>query len=197
MNLCHTLPVADVLTELSSSPEGLSSAEAAARLQSHGPNRLEQKGGRGPWRMLWEQATQTMILILVVAAVVSALLGKGIETVAIAGIVVLFVVLGFFQEYRAERAIAELARMAAPVVRARRDHEVSEIPSYTLVPGDVVLLEAGNLVPADVRLLESANLRIQEAALTGESEPVDKHIQPLPSPGLPLGSLQSSRRVID
>jgi Ca2+-transporting ATPase len=137
--------------------------------------------------MLWEQATQTMILILVAAAVVSALLGKGIETVAIAGIVVLFVALGFFQEYRAERAIAELARMAAPVVRARRDHEVAELPSYELVPGDVVLLETGNLVPADVRLLESTNLRIQEAALTGESEPVDKLIQPLPGPGLPLG----------
>lgn len=183
----HTLPYDDVLAALSSSLDGLSDAKVAERQKTYGPNELQERAGKGPWRMLWEQFTETMILILIAAAVVSAFLGKGTETIAILVIVLLFVVLGFIQEYRAERAIAALKQIAVPRVRVRRNGELREISSRDLVPGDIVLLEAGNLVAADMRLLESANLRIQEAALTGESEPVEKHTRPLPDPNLPLG----------
>src|ERR687898_655216 len=128
-----------------------------------------------------------MIVILIVAAVVSSLLGDYEDSIAIAVIVVLNAALGFAQEYRAEKAMAALKRLSAPRVRVRREGHVRETLATELVPGDVVLLEAGNLVPADGRLLEAANLRVQESALTGESEPVDKDPQPLSGEDLPLG----------
>ncbi|MBN1487652.1 MAG: cation-translocating P-type ATPase, partial [Anaerolineae bacterium] len=115
------------------------------------------------------------------------LLGKTTETIAILAIVLMFAILGFVQEYRAERAMAALKKLAVPNVRVRRTGQVQEIPARTLVPGDVLLLEAGNLVPADVRFVEAVNLRVQEAALTGESEPVEKHTDRLADPNLPLG----------
>ncbi|MDV7398428.1 magnesium-transporting ATPase, partial [Arthrospira platensis SPKY1] len=108
-----------------------------------------------------------MVLILIAAAVVSGFLGKVTETAAIAAIVILFALLGFFQEYRAEQAMAALKRLAVPLVRVRRNGDLLELSAKELVPGDVVLLEAGNAIPADMRLVESVNLRIQEAALTG------------------------------
>jgi len=183
----HTREAEDVLLQWSSSENGLASAGAAERLKAGGPNELEERRGKGPLRMLWEQFTETMVLILIAAAVISALLGKGTETIAILAIVVLFAVLGFLQEYRAERAMAALRQMAAPAVRVRRDGQVSEIPARELVAGDIVLLEAGNSVPADLRLLESAQLKIQEAALTGESEPTEKSVEPIADVALPLG----------
>jgi Ca2+-transporting ATPase len=137
--------------------------------------------------LLWAQFTNTMVLILMAAAIVSGFLGKTTETAAIAAIVLLFTLLGFVQEYRAEQAMAALKRLAVPRVRLRRRGEVLELSAKELVPGDVVLLEAGNAVPADMRLAECANLRIQEAALTGESEPVEKHTDPLQNRDAPLG----------
>jgi Ca2+-transporting ATPase len=128
-----------------------------------------------------------MVLILVAASLLSLALGKLLEAGAIGAIVVLFVLVGFFQEYRAERAIAALREMAVPVVRVVRDGRVAEIPAAELVPGDVVHLEAGSVVPADLRLTQSANLRVQEAALTGESEPVDKTTDALADDDAPLG----------
>jgi len=166
---------------------GLSPAEAARRLTAHGPNALPEQRQRGPFRLLWEQATATMVLILFGAAGVSALLGKWIETVSILTIVALFVLLGFVQEYRAERAMAALRQLAVPTARVRRGGRLENLSARTLVPGDVILLEAGNLVPADVRLLEVASLRIQESALTGESEPVEKDNAPLASEAPALG----------
>ncbi|MCA9972029.1 MAG: HAD-IC family P-type ATPase, partial [Anaerolineales bacterium] len=166
---------------------GLDEAEAARRLAQHGPNELEARGGVSPLRLLWAQFTNTMVLILIAAAVVSGFLGKVTETAAIAAIVVLFALLGFVQEYRAEQAMAALKRLAVPLVRVRRGGELREMAAPRLVPGDVVLLEAGNAVPADLRLVESVNLRIQEAALTGESEPVEKHADPLPREDVALG----------
>jgi Ca2+-transporting ATPase len=165
---------------------GLTAAEAAARLTRYGPNELEEHGGVSPWRLLATQLANTMVLILIAAAVVSGLLGKATETIAIASIVILFTLLGFIQEYRAEQAMAALKKLAVPIVRARRDGELREISARELVPGDVVLLETGNAVPADVRLVESVNLRIQEAALTGESEPVEKRTDPLAREDVPL-----------
>jgi Ca2+-transporting ATPase len=187
----HTKSVDEVLKHWSSSEAGLTAAEAADRLKTHGPNELTERRGKGPLAMLWEQFTETMVLILIAAGVISAFLGKGTETAAILAIVVLFGVLGFVQEFRAERAMAALKQLAVPVVRVRRDGTVSEMSARELVPGDIVLLEAGNAVPADVRLLESAGLRIQEAALTGESEAVEKTAATIPEPDLPLGDRRS------
>jgi Ca2+-transporting ATPase len=166
---------------------GLTAAEANGRLQQYGLNELEERGGKRPWRILWDQISSTMVLILIAAAVVSAFLGKTTETVAIAAIVVLFALLGFVQEYRAEQAMAALKKLSVPVVRVRRDGKQQEVSARDLAPGDLVLLEAGNMVPADLRLVESVNLRIQEAALTGESEPVEKQTAPLVGAQIPLG----------
>ncbi|MCL4262378.1 MAG: cation-translocating P-type ATPase [Anaerolineae bacterium] len=166
---------------------GLTAAAAAQLLATAGPNELQEKGRKSPWLILWQQISSIMVLILILAAVVSAFLGKATEAAAIAAIVVLFALLGFVQEYRAEQAMAALKRMSVPVVRARRNGRVTEISARELVPGDVVLLEAGNIVPADLRLAESANLRIQEAALTGESEPVEKETAVLLKADIPLG----------
>lgn len=177
-----------VLQKLNVTSEtGLSPEETAARLAQHGPNELEERGGKSPFAILIEQFSSTMVLILIAAAVVSAFLGKPTETVAISAIVILFGVLGFVQEYRAEQAMAALKQLAVPVVRVRRGGSIQEMSARQLVPGDIVLLEAGNMLPADLRLLESANLRVQEAALTGESEPVDKEAGALDRENIPLG----------
>jgi Ca2+-transporting ATPase len=176
------------LSKLDTNQEnGLREVEAQNRLQIFGPNELEEKSRKSPLSILWEQFTSTMVLILIAAAMISAVLGKTTETAAISAIVVLFGLLGFVQEYRAEQAIAALKKLAVPNVRVRREGELHEVSAHKLVPGDIVLLEAGNLVPADLRRLESVNLRIQEAALTGESEPVDKEIDALSQENIPLG----------
>jgi Ca2+-transporting ATPase len=183
----HQQSIEEAWQQTQSGPGGLSVQEAAARLVKYGPNELQEKSARGAWKILWEQFTATMVLILIVAGGVSALLGKWQEAAAILAIVLLFGLLGFVQEYRAEKAMAALKKLAVPRVRVQRDGQVSEISARDLVPGDVVLLEAGNLVPADLRLSESVNLRIQEAALTGESDSVEKDIHPLEKSDLPLG----------
>jgi len=183
----HAQSTADVLKALSTSENGLTAAEATARLRQYGPNELQEQASKGPLRMLLEQFTQTMVLILIVAAVVSGLLGKGMETAAIGAIVILFGLLGFASEYRAERAMASLKKLAVPVVRVRREGRLLEISTHELVPGDIIVLETGNSVPADARLIESVNLRIQEATLTGESESVEKDTAAIPGGNLPLG----------
>jgi len=132
----HTRSREDVLATLSTSERGLTAAEATSHLRQYGPNELQEQAGKGPLRMFLEQFTQTMVLILIVAAVVSGLLGKGMETVAIGAIVLLFGVLGFASEYRAERAMASLKQMAVPVVRVRRDGRLQEISARNLVVHD-------------------------------------------------------------
>ena len=183
----YRLEADEALARLRSDGEqGLSPAEAARRLAEHGPNELVERGLKSPWRILWEQLTAIMVLILIVVAVISIALGEYKDALAIMVIVVLNTLLGFTQEYRAERAIAALKKLAVPRVRARRDGHVGEISARELVPGDIVLLEAGALMPADGRLIEAANLRVQEAALTGESEPVDKGTNPISGAGVPV-----------
>lgn len=178
----HALEHAEVLARLGTDPEnGLTPGEVEKRLRQYGANELLERGLKNPWRILWEQLTGLMVLILIGAAAVSVVLGDYSDAIVILIIVVLNAALGFSQEYRAEKAIAALKQLAVPHVRVRRNGEVQEISARELVPGDLVLLEAGNLVPADGRLLESHNLRVQEAALTGESEPVDKHVGQLPA----------------
>jgi Ca2+-transporting ATPase len=176
----HLLAAEDAARNLSTDiGHGLSRQEAARRLERDGPNELQERGGKGPWHILWEQFTSVMVLILIGAALLSLAMGKHLETVAILGIVVLFGLLGFFQEYRAERAIAALKRLSSPRVRVVRDGAAHEVDARELVVGDLVVLEAGNLMPADLRWVETINLRVEEAALTGESEPVEKQVAAL------------------
>ncbi len=169
------LKVEEVLKRLASDgTSGLDGPDAAVRLEKHGPNELTERAGRSRLAIVREQLLNVMTFILLAAAILSVALGDWIEAVVILAIVVLNAVLGYTQEYRAEQSMAALKRMSVPTVRVRRDGRVQEVSSRDLVPGDVVLLETGNVVPADGRVLESVNLRSQEAALTGESEAVEK-----------------------
>ncbi|MFT5326859.1 MAG: Ca2+-transporting ATPase, partial [Planctomycetaceae bacterium] len=171
----HTLDHDQTLSKLeSNAPTGLSAENVRDRLEQFGPNELIDSETRGPLLILWEQFYNSMILLLAVAAVVSLMLGEHRDAIAIVCIIVLNAVLGFVQDYRAERALAALKKMSVPRVRVRRGGAVSETESTDLVPGDVVLLGAGNKVPADCRLLESSSLKTQEAALTGESDSIEK-----------------------
>ena len=156
---------------------GLTAVEVQRRRTEIGPNELVERSAQSIWQILWAQLTSTLVLVLIIAGVISGFLGDLKDTVAILAIVVLNAILGVRQEYQAEQAVAALKKLAVPSVKVRRDGSVVELSARELVPGDVVQLEAGNLVPADGRLLETANLRIQEAALTGESEPVEKEAQ--------------------
>jgi Ca2+-transporting ATPase len=184
----HLQEIETALRDLNSDPvRGLSEEEARSRLEEFGLNELLDYGGKNPLLILWEQFTSTMVLILIAAAVLSGFLGKPLETIAISVIVILFAVLGFIQEYRAERAMAALKKLAIPLVNVQRGNKLTQIPATQLVPGDIVTLEAGNIIPADLRLIESVNLRIQESALTGESEPVEKSSAALNSINIPLG----------
>lgn len=173
--LWHTISSEHACEQLDTAPEqGLSDSEARARLDIHGPNELEEAPRPGFWQLILAQFNDFIVLLLIGAALVSALLGEHIEAGAIAAIVLLNAILGVVQERRAEEALAALRKLAAPEAHVIRAGHRQTIPASELVPGDVVLLEAGNYVPADLRLLESANLRLEEAALTGESMGVDK-----------------------
>lgn len=187
MSAWHTNTKEEVLTMLDTSAKGLSDTEAGLRFRKYGPNRLEEKRRKSALKMLFQQFTETMVLILIVAALLSFFLGKTTEGIAIMAIVLLFGFLGFVQEYRAEKAMAALNRMVVPKVRVRRNGPAKEISAKELVPGDILEFEAGNVIPADLRILESFNLKIQEAALTGESEAVDKTSGPVNREDVPLG----------
>ena len=183
----HTLPVDIVLSHLSSARCGLSEVEVDRRLTLYGPNELQAVDRVSPWVVLLGQFKNVLIIILLIATAISAFVGHGVEAIAIAVIVLFAVVLGFVQEYRAERAIEALRRMAAPTVTVIRDGREIEIPARQLVPGDLILLHAGDKVAADARLIESVNLQVDEAALTGESVPVEKNTEPLGGEDLALG----------
>jgi len=185
----HTRSAEETLSALGSdAARGLGEEEARRRLSAQGPNELVEQGRKGPLRILLRQFLSLMVGLLVGAAAVSGvLLGEWEDALVIMVIVVLNALLGFWQEYRAERALEALKAMSRPLAKVRRDGQVRELPGRELVPGDVVLLEAGSLIPADARLLESANLKAQEAALTGEAEAVEKRTSALSEAELPLG----------
>jgi Ca2+-transporting ATPase len=183
----HQKEIKEVLEELKSSVSGISSEEAGKRLVEYGPNALKEKRHKTPFMMFMEQFKDFMILVLIGAAIIAGIVGELTDTIAIVVIVILNAVIGFIQEYRAEKAMAALKRMAAPAATVIRNGLTSAIPSEELVPGDVVSLEAGKVIPADLRVIESARLRMDEAALTGESEAVEKHGRPLHDEDLPLG----------
>lgn len=184
----HSTDTQKVLRELEVDTEqGLSQAEIDKRLERYGKNELIERGPKNPLLLLWEQMTDPLVLLLIFAAAISAVLGKADNVIAISAIVVLNAALGVFQEFRAEKAMQALKNMAAPLVRVRRSGKIEEIKAKELVPGDVILLEAGNIVPADARIFEAASLRVQEASLTGESEAVDKSTTLIEDLEAPLG----------
>jgi len=170
----YRLETSVAIDRLGSDAEGLRSDEARARLERYGPNRLEERRGRSNWQIFLAQFTGFLTLVLVAAAVISLVLGDLLDALVILAIVVLNGFFGYFQEHRAEEAMAALQRMAVPLVKLRRDGEVVEAAAVDIVPGDVVVVETGNVISADGLLLEASNLRVEEAALTGESEPIDK-----------------------
>lgn len=174
-----------VLRELNSAPGGLSRKQAAARLAKHGENRLARKKGDSLWRRFMLQLSDPMILVLLAAAAVSAVLCVvhrefPADVLIIMTVVTVNAVLGVVQESKAEKAIAALQEMTPATSRVLRGGAECTVPSRSLVPGDVVLLSAGDRIPADCRVLESIGLRVEESALTGESQPVEKSAAPLP-----------------
>lgn len=184
----HALPVDDVAARLGTQRNsGLSQGEAKRRLGETGPNELEAARTVAPWRLLLEQFTNVLILILLAAVGLSVALGHATEAIVIGVIVLLAALLGFVQEFRAERAIEALRQMAAPTATVLRDGEEIDIPARELVPGDVLLLRAGDKASADGRLAEAINLQVEESALTGESLPVEKQTVELAGGDLPLG----------
>ena len=189
----HALTHEEILHQLATPPEtGLASEEAAKRLQSYGPNELEEAAGITFWQMLLDQFNNFVVILLIIAAVISAILGDRVEAAAILAIVILNATLGVVQERRAEQALAALKKLATPEAQVVRDGQRQSVSSTKLVPGDIVLLEAGNYIPADIRLLEAANLRIEEAALTGESVPVQKDANIRLEADIPLGDRKNT-----
>ena len=183
----HKKDIDTVFRELHSSLQGISEAEAVKRLEQYGGNILQEGKKKSMPAMFLDQFRDFMILVLIAAAVISGIVGELSDTIAIIVIVVLNAVVGFVQEYRAERAMAALKKMAAPSATVIREGKHVQIPSADLVPGDIVVLEAGEIVPADLRLVGTAHLKVEEAALTGESVPVEKHETLLDDEALPLG----------
>ncbi len=183
----HIKKINEVYEELSSSPEGLASDEVAKRIEKYGPNELIEVKKKTVFMMFLDQFKDFMIMILVAAAVVSGIIGELADTIAIVVIVILNAIIGFVQEYRAEQAMKALKQMAAPSALTLRNNNVATISASELVPGDIVYLEAGRIVPADIRLTETAQLKIEEAALTGESVSVEKNIDTLTDESVPLG----------
>jgi Ca2+-transporting ATPase len=177
----------ETLAILSSESGGLSSAEAARRLAESGPNVLTESRRLRPLDIFFAQFKNLIIWILIGAGIVSGALGEWVDSVAILAIVVLNAIIGFYQEFSAEKSIAALRKLTAPRARVWRDGRVTTVAASTIVPGDVLELEAGDLVAADARLLESASLKCIESALTGESDAVDKNGETLPHESLPLG----------
>lgn len=177
----------EVYKELNTSEEGLSDAEAALRLKKYGKNELRETEKRGILKMLWEQLTDTMVLILIAAAGLSAFLNEWAEAAVILVIVVINALISIVQEKKAANALEALRQMSAPMARVMRQGEESIVPSNELVPGDVVFLEDGCIVPADIRLIDSTYLKIQEASLTGESVPVEKEAEQTFDKEVPLG----------
>jgi Ca2+-transporting ATPase len=181
------LDLQETRERLQSTENGLSIAESKTRLGRFGPNVLIEKKPKSLGKMFLDQFKDFMILILIAAAIVAGVIGEPADTIAIAVIVLLNAVLGFVQEYRAEKAMAALKKMAAPLATVIRDGQTESIEAEKLVPGDLIVLEAGNVVPADIRLTEAVNLRLEEAALTGESVPVEKDTEPIRDPDVPIG----------
>ena len=183
----HRISSEEVFEILDTRKQGLTISDAEEKLLRYGPNELQEGKKKNIALMLLDQFKDVMILILLGAAIISGIIGDLTDTIVILVIVLLNALLGFFQEYRAEKAMQALKQMAVTQARVLRDGNINWLPATELVPGDVIQLEAGSAVPADVRIIESINLKIEEAALTGESQAIDKIIDSLETEDLPLG----------
>ncbi|MDP2375166.1 cation-transporting P-type ATPase [Reyranella sp.] len=175
----HAVDSPSVIEGLRTKPDGLSQDEATQRLATHGPNRLPQGPRRGPLLRFLSQFHDLLIYVLLTAAVLSVLTGHGTDALVILAVVVVNAIIGFVQEGRAEKALEAIRSMIDPHASVMRDGHRHTIGADEVVPGDVVLLEAGDKVPADLRLIKARNLRVDEAILTGESVPVDKNVKPV------------------
>ena len=182
----HTISPEEALSKTGSSMDGLDDAAVQQKLSEFGKNELKGKKKVSPLLIFFHQFFDVMILVLIGAAVISVLIGELSDTIVIMVIIFLNAVIGFVQEYRAGRAIEALQKMAEPRSKVLRNKSVKEIDAAEIVPGDIVLLEAGNTVPADLRLIESWSIRVSEASLTGESNPIDKRTDALPENDLPV-----------
>jgi Ca2+-transporting ATPase len=176
----HNLSVSEVVESLNSGVQGLSREEAERRLAQFGPNELAEKKKISPFILWLGQFKNFLIIILLVAVILSAILGEVTDAIVIFVIVLFATTLGFIQEYRAERAMEALKRMAAPTCSVIRNGQEIEIPAREIIPGDIVALRTGDKVPADCRLIEAVNLRTEEAPLTGESVPIEKTVEVIP-----------------
>jgi Ca2+-transporting ATPase len=183
----HHLPSNEVIELTGSSPEGLNSDTVALKLAEYGPNELQEKKKKPAWVLFLHQFKDFMILVLMAAAVIAGIVGDLTDTIIIMVIVLLNAVVGFVQEYRAEKAMEALKKIAALHAQVIRNGKTVALPSAELVPGDLVLLEAGNVVPADLRLIEAFNLNIDESALTGESVPAEKTDKKMEEVDLSIG----------
>lgn len=175
----HQKDTGRILDELKTSEKGLSDSEARRRLRRLGPNALEEKREFSRIKLFLSQFRSFLVIILIVATLVSLLIGQLIDAIVILIIVILNSVFGFLQEYKAEKAMQALKRLASPVAKVLREGGVKEIPARNLVPGDIVLLDEGDRIPADARILESISLKIDESSLTGESVPISKSTDPI------------------
>lgn len=171
----HTLASDEIMNMLKTSLEGLDVDEAKLRLEKYGLNVLKERRKVTAWQLFIGQFTNFLVLLLIVAAVVSGLIGEIIDSIAITAIIILNATLGFVQEYRAENALEALKKLATPMARVRRNGMEITVPAEKIVPGDIIILEPGDRVPADARLISSTNLEIDESMLTGESTPVRKN----------------------
>jgi Ca2+-transporting ATPase len=184
----HQLSEGQLLEALDSDRQnGLTLDEAARRLQEHGSNELAEKRGESPLKLLLNQFKDFMVLVLLGATVISGLLGEMLDALTIVAIILINGVLGFYQEYRAERSLRALKELSAPAAKVIRGGKYQVVPARDLVVGDMVLLESGDRVPADLRLFECNQCSIDEAALTGESVPVVKEVETIMAADLPLG----------
>ena len=183
----HQLNTREVFQKLDSGYKGLTTEEAGQRLVSNGPNQLEETKRKTLAGIFFSQFKDVMVLVLLAAAVISGVIGDLADTIVILVIVVLNALLGFFQEYRAEKAMQALKQMAIAQTRVYRNGKPATVQATELVPGDLVMLEAGNVVPADLRVVESINLKIEEAALTGESHAVEKISEEMNGQELSIG----------
>lgn len=171
---------------------GLSYKQVEERLNSFGKNELVDSALKKPWKIILEQASGIMVIMLVIAGIISFFLGETTDAVVILAIVVINIMLGFSQEYKAEKAMAALRKMSLPTVKVKREGKLNEISSKDLVPGDIIQIDAGNSIPADCRIIQSVNLRVQESALTGESEPIEKISDALVDKNLSLGDRKNT-----
>jgi P-type Ca2+ transporter type 2C len=183
----HTLSIEKTFAELSTSRSGLTTTEAEERLKKSGPNELVEKKKKSWWMMFLLEFKDIMIIILIIAAIISAAVGDLKDAIVILIIVFINAIIGFIQEYRAEKAMEALKQMAAASAKVKRNNHVVQLPAVEIVPGDIVLLEAGDVVPADLRLTEIYALKIDESSLTGESNAAEKVITDLEEEKTPVG----------